>query len=512
MGDSITTASGVWTDYGRLTITAWNGLGSYLGQAYLLPVTGDSSSSGQFGLGPVKANTGNKITDLLDTYIPAFLAHDPLPAFCVVLIGTNELGTMTSEEAIVAKIANLRLVYETLLDAGVIPVACGIPTQGQYDGLYRERVIDWNPRVEALATELDLPYVNFFTVTDDGADGWIDGYSLNDDMIHPSPLGAVAMGQLLRDTMETYLLAWAPTLVSEDTEAVFTIANGCFMADTDSDGVPDGWTVASGGDEISCSLVAGGDEAEGNWWRINKTAFTAESRLRLTATGLTAGAVYRCGFKMKIASADDTAVVNVESYNPSNSAQRHFIFSTGAAIQDPVAPFVFYHEQAAPSAGLRFDIVIQAGLVDVYIGQFTVQEKSQQHVYVAVENLALDATQRGELLEALQALGPDSDPQPANLCHWRMDSDDKGIFEASFGEDAIVIDGFRARLAEVLGVGTEAITDNTSLVTLDTKATDVVTFTYDGTDYLRVSLFGYDGTNWPTWEESRVEARAFVWP
>lgn len=369
IGDSITAANGAGV--GIKTYT--NPVGGFIGYSMILPKTGDTEGNGRLRPGPISGVTGNAIHDLLITRLPILLSSTPKPGFCVVLGGTNDLGTMTSQALIDSKLADLSTIYNSLWNSSIMPIACGLPTCDLYAGLYRTRVIAFNPQVEALATSMGIPYVNFFDVTDDGSAGWIADYDTGDG-IHPSSLGAAAMGLLLRDTLDSYLLAYTPPLVTEATQgdATFLLGNGCFTADTNADGVPDNWAIANGASEITCSLVDGGSEVEGNWWRINKTAATAESRVRANITGLTAGTRLGFGFRMKVASADQATGMNFEGYNPSNATQKVYT-AVLADLRAAVSPYTFYYENTVPSGAtaLRFDLQIYSGLVDVYIGQFT---------------------------------------------------------------------------------------------------------------------------------------------
>jgi hypothetical protein len=134
------------------------------------------------------------------------------------------------------------------------------------------------------------------------------------------------------------------------------------------------------------------------------------------------------------------------------------------------------------------------------------------HVYFGAINLALTATQRNQLVTALRALGRNNnDPQPAYRNHWRTRLDNEAvIFEAEFDENTISIQAFKDRLAAIFGVSAATITHATSLQTFASKQTAVVTFSRSSTAYLRVALFGYDGTTWPSWAESRIECGAYL--
>jgi hypothetical protein len=134
-----------------------------------------------------------------------------------------------------------------------------------------------------------------------------------------------------------------------------------------------------------------------------------------------------------------------------------------------------------------------------------------QHVYFGIENLNLNDTQRGELIQALRALGPASHPQPCCLCHWRTRLDGQAaIFEALFDEDTISIDAFKQWLGVIFGISWVTIGHSITPQTFDTLPTAIVTFSRTGVDYIRVAFFGYDGTTWPSWMQSGDECRAYL--
>ena len=130
------------------------------------------------------------------------------------------------------------------------------------------------------------------------------------------------------------------------------------------------------------------------------------------------------------------------------------------------------------------------------------------HGYFGIENLALNDTQRAELVAALRALGPSSHPSPACLNHWRTRLDNQAaIYEALFDEDALRVPAFKNRLGLIFGVDPDTIDHATTAPTFDSLPTPVVTFSRSGTDYLRVALFAGIGATWP---QSGQECRAYL--
>ena len=126
-----------------------------------------------------------------------------------------------------------------------------------------------------------------------------------------------------------------------------------------------------------------------------------------------------------------------------------------------------------------------------------------KHIYLAIENVGLNDTQRDTFCDAIKVLGPKSHSQPACLCHWRVRLDRQAaIFEALFDEDNLTVDAFRDRLATIFDVDPDTITDTVQ----QTQYGPLVPFASSG-DRLRFLLFG--GVN-ATWEESGDACRAYL--
>jgi len=112
-------------------------------------------------------------------------------------------------------------------------------------------------------------------------------------------------------------------------------------------------------------------------------------------------------------------------------------------------------------------------------------------VFFGIENLALTAPQKQTLVTALQALGPSSDPQPAELMHWRVRLDnDAVIFRARFQDGDLTTLNLRQFLANVFSLPVANITANTGSVTFLTLPSPVITMTVAAVARVRFVLFG----------------------
>ena len=130
------------------------------------------------------------------------------------------------------------------------------------------------------------------------------------------------------------------------------------------------------------------------------------------------------------------------------------------------------------------------------------------HGYIAIENLALNATQRATLRAALQALGPTTNRQPARLCHWRNRNDGQArIYEADFLHANLTPAKFKQRLGAIFDVSPATIGHTIIYRVFADRATPIITFSRAGVEYLKFAAFGGIGA---TWQESGDEARAYL--
>jgi len=119
------------------------------------------------------------------------------------------------------------------------------------------------------------------------------------------------------------------------------------------------------------------------------------------------------------------------------------------------------------------------------------------HGYLGIENLNLDEVQRGILIDTLKVLGPYRESQPARRCHWRIRLDGgAAIFEALFDEDNLTVQMFKNRLGNIFGVNPDSVDTAVQNAAWGEQTTPVVTFSRNGTDYLRIALYGGAGAKW----------------
>lgn len=124
--------------------------------------------------------------------------------------------------------------------------------------------------------------------------------------------------------------------------------------------------------------------------------------------------------------------------------------------------------------------------------------------YVGVEALSLTTQQKNTLVQAIQQLGANTDPNPAFRNHWRVRNDANAlIFEACFEDSQLTVAAFTAYLANVFGVPAAQI--SSSVVT--NSVGTIGTFTYQAVQRLRIVLFG--GVS-ATYAESQAAVLAYL--
>jgi hypothetical protein len=107
--------------------------------------------------------------------------------------------------------------------------------------------------------------------------------------------------------------------------------------------------------------------------------------------------------------------------------------------------------------------------------------------YYGIEDLALTAGQRGELVAALKQLGDNQSERPCFRNHIRVRPDNRAvIFEGSFNDSDWTAAGLAERLANLFGVSPAVISSDTQ----QSEYGPVVTFSAGGTDRLRMIAFG----------------------
>lgn len=264
-------------------------------------------SEGRIIDGGVSAHGGYTASEVRDNSLAEVLARDPAPDYCTVLAGINDvlyfLDVDSGYDYSTESKSALFDIYDSLVAAGITPIACTIPSGMYYDdgGGSPNTWNWWGPVLDDIngwirdeAATREIPCADFQSVIGDPANpgvaysGYVDYDSLG---CHPSPIGAVVMGQHLLDTLEPLLAPHSIALWNGNTNL---ITDG-LMGGT---GLPSGWANTTPGTGITHSRVVDPD-IEGQWWRIVKNA-NNDTQLDQALSGMPTGVQVRLSGRIKI--------------------------------------------------------------------------------------------------------------------------------------------------------------------------------------------------------------------
>jgi hypothetical protein len=129
-------------------------------------------------------------------------------------------------------------------------------------------------------------------------------------------------------------------------------------------------------------------------------------------------------------------------------------------------------------------------------------------LFFGIENTALTAPQKATLIAALNALGPSSDPQPAELLHSRVRLDnDAVIYRARFQDNDLTTTNLRQFLANVFAIPLTSVSAVVTSTTFLTLPSPIITMTVAATQRMRFVLFGGLGA---TTQQSNAECVAYL--
>ena len=133
------------------------------------------------------------------------------------------------------------------------------------------------------------------------------------------------------------------------------------------------------------------------------------------------------------------------------------------------------------------------------------------HVYIAIEDLGLNPSQRQRVFDAVQTFYQAhqvATDQPHERWHGRFNVDrTQAIFEALFDDAQLSVATFKQLLAAEFDRDPGEIASRRQDTTLAAEPSPFWTFSYNGTDYFRVGVFGGLGASR---EQSRQEAQQYI--
>jgi lysophospholipase L1-like esterase len=280
IGDSISTRG----------IPALNGTGGYDEYRSTWQGWANLNLGQRLGTPTIFAVSGKQAFEVLSEQLPQVLAMNPKPAWCHVLVGTNDLNNGRTDVQI---IADLTAIYTGLISAGIRPIAGTILPRTGLTGTkidYHHKVNAWLRRY---CPTKGIVLIDYFTPLTN-----VDGTpktGVHVDGLHPTVYGAGLMGTAFAKSMSPLLpvLDRLPASNAESPKAC--LVSNPLMAGTagvkyDAGGtgtMADSWTLRSGDGgayTAVASKVARTDGIPGEWQQIAVSAGQAQVYQAVTDT------------------------------------------------------------------------------------------------------------------------------------------------------------------------------------------------------------------------------------
>lgn len=254
LGDSITKGNG--DSGGNIKV--------FGGRSY--PIVASQLAMGAIRPYIVAGVIGERTDQMLDRVSSQIVnLRTPKPGRCIVLGGTNDVSQSITPTV---SLGYLEQIYRQLRGARIEPIGATIPP---YAGA-RQRVAWLNAGVMDLCDSMGMLCLDFHkAMVDPATGGFLSG--LDDDGTHPGPAGQRAMGGVVAAAM-AQLPRYAPSvLVRDNADTVNLIDGGCFLTDTNADGVGEYWVnnATTGGGTVNTSLESGDANIIGNWQVMEQT-------------------------------------------------------------------------------------------------------------------------------------------------------------------------------------------------------------------------------------------------
>lgn len=263
-------------------------------------------SGGKIQIGAVDgigSTRGDQITARFPRLIEAAQAH-----FVVCdasYTNSSSVGVTTA-----TFLAQLKTQCDMAAAAGATPV---VHTGYPVPSAYHATVDNYRRAVMSAATRYGWILVDTWSLLMDPANAgnYLAAYD-NGDNTHPNIAGKKLIGQAFATALQPYLTQFTPLpqMFNATADSGSLLSNGLFLTDTNSDGVPDGWTKSGA---ATVTTVTGDVAITGNAMRVTDAAsagFTQVVTGTLTGTA-TGRASHRIAFSGKVKVDNASAAVNV---------------------------------------------------------------------------------------------------------------------------------------------------------------------------------------------------------
>jgi lysophospholipase L1-like esterase len=185
-----------------------------------------------------RAVSGARTDDVVSSQLPLVLAD--APRYCIVLAGINDI---ISTYPFATTSANLTAIYESLLAAGITPIACTLLASSSGRAVEIDKRNLW---IRHKADAYGLPLIDFHAVTVVPATNSINA-TYSDDNLHPNVAGATLMATTALDAVLSRFPTTPLPITQAKGDGVNVLTNGVFEGDANADGLADGWTLQTGG-------------------------------------------------------------------------------------------------------------------------------------------------------------------------------------------------------------------------------------------------------------------------
>lgn len=201
--------------------------------------------------------------------------------YCVVLCGRNDVNLGVNIDTVT--IPSMITIFTQLQAAGITPIVCTMAAQSISDPVaypgQRARETRINSWLRAYASSHGLPFVDMHQATVNPLTGnWKPGY--NQDVSHPTELGAKVMGKTFADTMSQWLAPSYPDSaqsISDPATSANKAVNPLFLDVTG--GLPTAWTVDI---PANASIITDDTTIIGNAFKLTSPTGTTKAYQDIT--------------------------------------------------------------------------------------------------------------------------------------------------------------------------------------------------------------------------------------
>lgn len=297
---------------------------------------------------------GFHLADVRDLLVPRLLGRPPLPHWCIVHAGSNDLAGRDPA----AMLATAAEICDRLTAAGVAPIVTSLPPQATTANL--PTLLAFNHGLARLAGERGMPFADLFAAVEDPSTGTFAA-GCNVDGVHFSALGAARAGRAVADVLRAVTPPWMPPLPTTGdpaTESTLLAPNPLMLRRGERDGLPAGWRFLQQADAASCALVPA---AVGNWLEVRRRGGPGSTVLATTPASVTPGCLLAIGYRAEVAAPNEAIDHGVQCRTDDGRILCRVGYGQGHVGDVP--PHVVYREVVAPpgSRTVHLRVLVSGG-------------------------------------------------------------------------------------------------------------------------------------------------------